>query len=316
MQPDYTLSSSTPRRRAAAWFVILAGLILMAVGAATLAAATQTEAATLTTPGQAAGPLFQGGADGAALFQAKCTGCHSIGGGRLVGPDLKDVTQRRSAEWLKSFIANPSAMIATDATAAALQKEYGVTMPTLGLSAAEIDALIAYLGNPGNVAAGGAAAPAVGDPAAGRGIYRGDKALTNGGPPCIACHSVSGASALNGGGLGPDLTHVAGRMGTAGLTAALSTIAFPTMLGPFGASPLTPQEVADLVAFLDQANTSQPESGLVAPGSLSVSALMIFGLGGAGMLLLFGLLLFFWPRQRQSLASALRRQDPARARKA
>jgi len=289
---------------------------LMAVGVATLATATRSEAAAPPAPAQPAGPVFQGGTDGAALFQAKCTGCHSIGGGRLVGPDLKDVAQRRTAAWLKSFIADPPAMIATDATAQALQKEYGVTMPALGLTPADIDALVAYLSNPGNVAAGGAAAPAVGDPAAGRGIYRGDKALANGGPACIACHSVSGASALNGGGLGPDLTHVAGRMGTAGLTSSLNAIAFPTMLGPFGARPLTPQEVADLVAFLEQANTGQPDSGGVAPGSLTVSALLIFGLGGAGMLLLFGVLLFFWPRQRQSLASALRRQDPAGARKA
>lgn len=307
MQPTNTLSTTTPRRLAAAWLVIVAGVILIAVSVITLATATQTEAAP-ASPGEAAGPVFQGGGDGAALFKAKCAGCHSIGGGRLVGPDLKDVTQRRTPDWIKTFIANPPAVIASDATAAALQKEYGVTMPALGLTPAEIDALIAYLGNPGTAAAGGAAPAAVGDPAAGRRIYRGEQALANGGPACIACHSVSGASALNGGGLGPDLTHVAGRMGTAGLTAALNTIAFPTMLGPFGANPLTPQEVADLVAFLQQANTDQPESDGVAPGSLTVSALMIFGLGGAGMLLLFGVLLFFWPRQRQSLSAALRRK--------
>ena len=28
-------------------------------------------------------------------FKTNCMSCHTIGGGRLVGPDLKDVSQRR-----------------------------------------------------------------------------------------------------------------------------------------------------------------------------------------------------------------------------
>ncbi len=36
-------------------------------------------------PGKAGGP-------GETLFQAKCVACHTIGKGKLVGPDLKDVT--------------------------------------------------------------------------------------------------------------------------------------------------------------------------------------------------------------------------------
>src|SRR3954468_18615382 len=35
------------------------------------------------------------------VFAAKgCNGCHKIGGGKLVGPDLKGVTGRRDKEWI------------------------------------------------------------------------------------------------------------------------------------------------------------------------------------------------------------------------
>jgi hypothetical protein len=105
-------------------------------------------------------------------------------------------------------------------------------------------------------------------------------------------------------------------MGQAGLTAALTSIAFPTMLGPFGDHPLTPQEVADLAAFFEQANMRQPELTGEAPGSLTVSALVVFGLGSAGALALFGLLLIFWPRQRQSLSGLLRSRAQPGSRKA
>src|SRR5262245_60746584 len=49
--------------------------------------------------------------DAAADFRANCAGCHSIGGGRLVGPDLKDVTQRRDRAWLAHFISDPKAAL-------------------------------------------------------------------------------------------------------------------------------------------------------------------------------------------------------------
>ena len=39
--------------------------------------------------------------DGAAIFKANCTACHMIGGGRLVGPDLQGITEKRTKDWLK-----------------------------------------------------------------------------------------------------------------------------------------------------------------------------------------------------------------------
>ena len=87
------------------------------------------------------------GSDGEALFQAKCSPCHTIGGGRLVGPDLKGVTALRDHAWLANFISAPDRVLAGgDPIASRLLKEYGgVAMPNLGLNHSQVDELITYL---------------------------------------------------------------------------------------------------------------------------------------------------------------------------
>ena len=84
---------------------------------------------------------------GKSIFQAKCSPCHTIGGGRLVGPDLKGVTGVRNHAWLTRFISTPDRVLASgDPIANKLLKEYGgVAMPNLGLNQTQVDELIAYL---------------------------------------------------------------------------------------------------------------------------------------------------------------------------
>src|SRR5512142_1749462 len=50
-------------------------------------------------------------ADDAAFFQQNCATCHTIGGGRLTGPDLKDLAQRRDRAWLANWLQNPTAVV-------------------------------------------------------------------------------------------------------------------------------------------------------------------------------------------------------------
>ena len=85
--------------------------------------------------------------EGEKTFVEKCTACHTIGKGRLVGPDLSGVTTRREESWLKRQIKEPDRMIAEkDPIVMELLKESNnVPMVPLGLTDAEVEAVIAYL---------------------------------------------------------------------------------------------------------------------------------------------------------------------------
>jgi mono/diheme cytochrome c family protein len=82
---------------------------------------------------------------GKQIFQQTCAACHTVGAGRLVGPDLKGVTERRSHEWLVRFVSDPERMRKDDPIAIANLKEFGVPMPRPELSAQQIAAVIDFL---------------------------------------------------------------------------------------------------------------------------------------------------------------------------
>jgi nitrite reductase (NO-forming) len=84
---------------------------------------------------------------GKALFQARaCSGCHTIGKGKMAGPDLAHVTNRRSIEWLKTWLKDPPAMMETDSTAKALLKQYNnMKMPNMKLTEEESMALLSHI---------------------------------------------------------------------------------------------------------------------------------------------------------------------------
>ncbi len=84
---------------------------------------------------------------GEQIFQSRCTACHTIGKGKLVGPDLAGVTSRREESWLIRQIKEPDSLVAENDPVAMqlLQEANGVPMVSLGLSDAEVAAVIAYL---------------------------------------------------------------------------------------------------------------------------------------------------------------------------
>lgn len=92
-------------------------------------------------------PLCLAAADGESIYKQKCTACHTIGKGKLVGPDLKGVTVRREEAWLQRQIKEPDRLIAEgDPIATQLVKDMnGVPMAPLGLSDEEVSAVIAFL---------------------------------------------------------------------------------------------------------------------------------------------------------------------------
>lgn len=240
--------------------------------------------------------------EGQALFTKYCIGCHTVGGGVTVGPDLKGITDRQDQSWLVKWIMDPPAMVAAkDPAALALTKQFpAIVMPSLGLKQTEVESIVAYLATTGEGAGSGAsngaapagkaaAAPApalVGDVVRGQDLFTGRSRFTNGGPACIACHSVSGIGALGGGQLGPDLTAAAGKYGgTAGLTGFLANPPTKTMSVIWGAQPSTDQERADVAAFLDQVSVA---------GRPANSILQLLGLAIAGTAVLLFVVWFIW----------------------
>jgi nitrite reductase (NO-forming) len=82
---------------------------------------------------------------GKQAFESKCSACHSLGGGKKLGPDLAGVSKRRTDAWLKSWLAAPEKMLATDAEAKKMLKEYNnLPMPNQNLPEAEIRQYLKY----------------------------------------------------------------------------------------------------------------------------------------------------------------------------
>ena len=123
-------------------------------------------------------------AKGKDLFKANCAACHKLEG-KLVGPPLGGVTEKKSAEWLHKWIKNSQALIAAgDKDAIAIFEEYN-KVPMLAyesiLSDEDINNVLAYVADPAKAdAAAAPAAPAAGDAtaAAGAAPATGDAAAT------------------------------------------------------------------------------------------------------------------------------------------
>ena len=78
-------------------------------------------------------------------FESKCLACHSIGQGKKLGPDLANLTKRRNDTWITSWLLNPEKMLANDADAKAMLKEYNnIPMPNQNLTSAEVKQYLKY----------------------------------------------------------------------------------------------------------------------------------------------------------------------------
>jgi len=199
------------------------------------------------------------------IFQKSCAACHSIGAGRLVGPDLKGVSDRRPENWLLKFIKSSDKLVKSgDKTAQALFDEYKMPMPDQALSDEQIKKVLAHIKDAGGSAAAGkdaasTSAPAAKAPAAdatpaeiqlGGDLFEGKVRFANGGPSCNACHHVKSDAHLGGGVLAAELTLVFSRMGKEGVSAILGSTPFPVMQAAYAGKAFSEKEINALVGFL------------------------------------------------------------------
>ena len=85
--------------------------------------------------------------DGSAIFATNCAACHTIGQGKLVGPDLKGVTEKYDKHWIYRFIRESQVMIEEgDEKAVAVFNDTSmIPMPPIPLSEEKIDALLEHI---------------------------------------------------------------------------------------------------------------------------------------------------------------------------
>lgn len=81
---------------------------------------------------------------GRSVYRMKCEACHNLEG-RMVGPQLGDILEKRSPEFVMNFILNPSGMTREHPVGRELLQEYMTPMPFQNVSEEEARAVVEYL---------------------------------------------------------------------------------------------------------------------------------------------------------------------------
>lgn len=81
---------------------------------------------------------------GQEIFEMKCEMCHNMEG-RMVGPALGDVAERRTPEYMMNMILNPGGMAKNHPEGQKLVQEYMSVMPFQNVSEEDARALVEYL---------------------------------------------------------------------------------------------------------------------------------------------------------------------------
>ncbi|MBK6930910.1 MAG: cytochrome c [Saprospirales bacterium] len=252
--------------------------------------------------------LAQNGAQD--LFNTKCGICHTIGKGKLVGPDLAGVQDRHPQEWLLNFVRSSQKMIASgDSAALALfEQNNKVVMPDPMISDAEIESVLAYILENSAAGAGAVAYTSIIDGATpedfenGRQLFEGRVRFANAGPSCITCHNGLAKTFFNDNSFSvKDLSTSFANLGEQGVRAILENPPFPVMKQAFTGKNLTEAEVHDLLVFLKKSGGSGAQAKMP-------SGLLLFGLLGAGALVLLYSALWYSRKSRSVNHGIYKRQ--------
>jgi len=256
------------------------------------------------------------GQEAAQFFRQHCVSCHTIGGGRLTGPDLKNVTERKDAEWLARFLTNPRAMIDSgDPYAQQLfEDSRRVIMPTIaGMTLERANALLDLIKAESQLEESQFKGLQISDRPftqndidSGRGIFLGHRKLANNAPACLSCHTMRGLGGLSGGRLGPDLTRAYERLGGRNSMGAWLFAPATTTMGPlFRDHPLEPEEILPLLAYFESTAKAGGEDE-------SVALLNFFFLGLGGTVLALVIFDALWKNRFRTVRAALVERRAAR----
>jgi len=207
--------------------------------------------------------------NGEKIFMSVCRACHTIGQGRLVGPDLANIQNRLKEDWIVKFVKSSQTVVKSgDPIAVKIFNEYNkIIMPDQSFTDAQIIEVINYIKekSPKESDTKKSNAPAFkiknslgfNFDEAGRDEFKiggqyftGEKRFENKGPACISCHNVVNNNLISGGLLAKDLTSAFSRLNAGGIDAIISNPPFPIMKTAFENKQLTQDEKYYLLAFL------------------------------------------------------------------
>ncbi len=224
------------------------------------------------------------------LFKLKCGICHTVGGGKLIGPDLSNVHKRRSEEWLLEYVRSSQAMINKgDPDAIAIFEEYNkVIMPDPLISDMEIKSILTYiLDNSGGELAETSAPVSIIENATpedfenGKALFTGKHRFANKGPSCLSCHNGISDVFFSLNSYAKELVGSFSNLGEIGVKAILENPPFPSMTQAFEGKNLKEDEIHDLLVFLKNADSKNinkaqgPSSGFLIYGLLGALGLLL-----------------------------------------
>ncbi len=186
-------------------------------------------------------------------FVLTCSGCHSLSGVKLTGPELS-----HTASW-------PSDQLKQAITR--MQERVGP------LKEEEINALVSLLHDPqvrerlkkeeGRIAEQLMAKLEPPNYTTGKELFEGKRGLRNGGLACIGCHAINGV----GGKVGPDLGGVTSKMAEPALASAIEKSAFMIMGPHYKAHPIELQEAVHIARYLAEEGKRQNRGSVVGAGT-------------------------------------------------
>lgn len=92
-------------------------------------------------------PAFTFAQSGADMFKQNCGACHTVGGGKLVGPDLKGVLTRHPMAWLYKWIKSSQTLVKSgDKAAVKLFNDNSmIPMPDQALTKDQVTTILDYI---------------------------------------------------------------------------------------------------------------------------------------------------------------------------
>ena len=200
---------------------------------------------------------------GEKTFKTICAACHTINKGRLVGPQLSGIYEKKDSKWLIPFIRSSQRMVkGGDTAAVAIYNQFNhIPMPDNQLTDEEILNVIGYIKETDQLAS--ATAKSMAPPKdsiavlyssqtvpLGSALFKGYTHFANGAPPCISCHNITNQSILGGGTLSLDLTKAFVKLGPEGIKAILTNPPFPVMNKALLLHPLKEDEKHAIISML------------------------------------------------------------------